>query len=101
VAQLLYTHADLILSDKRQYERRSKELLADLGLRGSEYQRINRRKITLERALRELQGVPISTGVIAHASLERTQDGTDYKVVFIKSSSLFKRATIRIPSRGE
>ena len=101
IAQLIYTHADLILSDKRQYARRSKELFDDLGLRGSEYGRINRRKITLERALRELQGVPISTGVISRAGLERTQDGKDYKVVFIKSSGRVERAKAEVPSRGE
>jgi len=99
IAQLLYTHIDLIMSDKRQYERRSRELCEDLGLHGTEYGRLNRRKITLERALIELQGAPISTGVISYAGLEKTQDGKDYKVVFVKSSRVLKRA--RPVSRGD
>jgi len=37
VAQLLYTHIDLILFDKRQYERRTKELFDELGIRGIAY----------------------------------------------------------------
>ncbi|HLJ48459.1 MAG TPA: hypothetical protein VKU01_20735 [Bryobacteraceae bacterium] len=101
IAQLLYTHLDLILADKRHYERRTKELFEDLGLRAKEYGRINERKRTLERALQELRSAPLSTGVISEAYIERTQDRKDYKLCVSKASSLFKIAVIQKPSRGE
>src|SRR5204863_4846614 len=37
IAQLIYTHIDLIMFGKTRYERRSKELFADLGLTGTSY----------------------------------------------------------------
>jgi hypothetical protein len=100
VAQLLYTHIDLIMADKRHYERRSLELFGDLGLKGKEYARVYERKRILARAMRELQGVPLTTGVIASATIEKTQDKKDYKVVFAKAHSLFRKAPIE-QGRGE
>lgn len=85
IAQMLYTYLDLILADKSHFERRSSELFSDLGLRGRAYRNVSNRKQILERALKELQGVPLSTGVISLATLEKTKDEKDYKIVFKKS----------------
>jgi hypothetical protein len=86
IAQLLYTRLDLLLADKNQYQRRSKELFFDdLGLRGEAYKNLSDRKRTLERALKELQGKPLTTGVISEAKLEKTEDGADFKAIFIKA----------------
>jgi hypothetical protein len=88
IAQLLYTHLDLILNDKIAYERRTKELFADLYLTGKAYKNPSNRKQVLTRALKELQGVPLSRGgIIASATLEKTKDQKDYKVVFRKGSA--------------
>jgi hypothetical protein len=84
VAQMLYTHLDLILSDKDKYERRTKELFGDLGLEGGAYAYLSDRKRVLQRAFKELQGVPLSTGTLVAATLEPTKDATDYKAVFRK-----------------
>lgn len=84
IAQLLYIHVDLILSNKDIYERRSKELFEDLGLTGEAYdKKRSKRKQVLEPALAELQGVPLSKGGVIHfAAVLETKDKDDYKVVF-------------------
>jgi hypothetical protein len=84
-AQLLYVYLDLIMADKQRYERRTKELFDDLGLEGSEYTKPSVRKRLLQRALVELRGRVLTTGVIASARLERTKDQKDYKVIFRKA----------------
>lgn len=90
IAQMLYTYLDLILADKNQYERRSIELFSDLGLRGKAYRNASNRKQLLDRALRELQSVPISTGMITEALLEDTKDGKDFKIVIKKGRRALK-----------
>lgn len=91
LAQLLYTHLDLIMSDKHRYERRTRELFIDLGLQGTEYDRIYERKRALMMALRELQGVSLTTGVIASIAVERTQDKKDYKLSVLKEAQRTKQ----------
>jgi hypothetical protein len=86
LAQLLYSHLDLIMADKRRYERRTRELCEDLGLRGSEYQRLYERRRVFTKAIAELRGVNLTTGAIADISIEKTQDGKDYKLTVSKSS---------------
>jgi hypothetical protein len=86
IAQLLYVHVDLILARKEFYERRSKELFQDLGLNNPEYERQYERKRALERALPELAGISISTGILKVARIEKTNDKLDYKVIFQKAS---------------
>jgi hypothetical protein len=85
IAQLLYSHIDLLLAVRDHYERRSQELFEDLGLKGTEYRKPSQRKRKLEKALTELQGVRLSKGgVLDLARIERTKDGKDYKVVFLR-----------------
>ena len=85
IGQLIYTHIDLLLSDRPKYERCTKDLFRDLGLGDLQYYRhASHRKQALERALPELRGIGLSTGVLKSAIVERTKDGKDYKVVFRK-----------------
>jgi hypothetical protein len=49
---------------------------------------MHKRKRAVEGALKELQGLRISSGVITSALIEKTQDKKDYKVIFQKSSRL-------------
>ena len=84
IAQILYTHLDLILSDKASYERKTVELFEDLGLEGREYGKMSVRARRLGPALKELQGVRLTTGTITKAALEKTRDGADFKAVFRK-----------------
>lgn len=87
IAQLIYTHIDLIMFGKTRYERCTKDLFADLGLTGASYRHKANRKQKLERALKELQGVRLNHGVLRSATIRQTVDGKDYKVVFVKGSS--------------
>src|SRR5215831_17723152 len=74
LAQILYTHLDLIMARRDHYERRTKELFEDLGLDGESYKHASKRKQALLNALKELKGVRLTTGVITTATLERTKD---------------------------
>jgi hypothetical protein len=84
IAVLLYTHVDLMLARKDIYERRSKQLFEDLGLTNHEYNRPYERYRALKKAVEELQGVRLSTGVLKNAGIVKTLDGKDYKTVFKK-----------------
>jgi hypothetical protein len=86
VAQILYTYLDLIMADKTRFERRTRELFEDLGIDGSTYRYRSKRAQVLEPALRELDGVPVPTGVL-YVTLEQTVDKTDFKIVVTKTRS--------------
>ncbi len=89
LAQILYTYLDLLMARRDHYERRTKELFDDLGLQGEiEYKYPSGRKRKLENALKELKDIRLTTGVITTATLERTKDGKDYKLVIHKSGRL-------------
>jgi hypothetical protein len=88
IGLLLYNHVDLILYGKNRYERSTKELFSDLGLNNPDYTHMHKRKRAIEGALKELQGLRISSGIITLATIEKTQDKKDYKVIFQKSSRL-------------
>jgi hypothetical protein len=88
IAQLVYTHVDLIMNDKSRYERRSRELFDDLGLKNAEYEHMYERKRALEKAVKELDGIRLSSGILRSANVEKTNDGKDYKVVFSKAATL-------------
>jgi hypothetical protein len=88
LAQMLYTHLDLIMARRNHYERKTKELFDDLGLEGSSYRNPSNRKQLLMPALKELKGVRLTTGIITTATLERTKDDKDYKLVVRKGARM-------------
>lgn len=89
LALILYTHLDLIMARRNHYERKTKELFDDLGLEGKVYRNISDRKRQLEKALKELKGVRLTTGTLTTATLEKTKDEKDYKIVIRKSVRTF------------
>jgi hypothetical protein len=95
VAQILYTQLDRILSrDITSYEKRTKELFADLGLDGKAYIHASNRKQVLTPAIAELENAPLSNGAtIASVKLEKTADGKDYKLVAKRGRARAKNAT--------
>jgi len=84
ISILLYRYIDLVMNDKEHFERRTKELLADLDLSPTGYPHPAQRKKLLDPVLKELLGVEITSGVITVAELQRTKNDKDYKVVFEK-----------------
>jgi hypothetical protein len=85
IAQLLYPYVDLVMADKTHYERRTKEFCNDLGLKGKMYGYLSGRRRAFLPALKEVEGKPLSTGVLTSVTIEKTSDGKDYKVVFQKA----------------
>jgi hypothetical protein len=84
LAQLIYQLAELVMHDKIRYERNSEGLLLeDLKLDCIEYKYPSGRKKVLDVAVKELQGVPIPSGIIT-ASVEWNKDKSDYKLVLVK-----------------
>lgn len=77
ISVLLYRHVDLIMANKNFYERRTQELFNDLEL--GEYKYSSKRKQLLEPALKELEGIELTTGILNYAKLEKTTDGKDWK----------------------
>lgn len=94
-AQILYTRLDRILSkDITTYERRTRELFADLGLEGRKYNQPSGRKQQLKPAIAELEGAQLSNGyVIQSATLERTADQKDYKLVIRRGRTRARNGT--------
>lgn len=88
IAQILYTHLDLMLYAKPRYERRSTKLFEDLRIKGKAYKNAADRKRTLERALTELRGARITSGIIKTAQVERTEDKTDWKLVCTRGRAI-------------
>lgn len=82
IAQLLYTHLDLILSTKTPYERRTADLFyEELRLRGKEYRKASARERTLKRVLPKLDNKPLSKGGFLQLKVLQSKDGKDYKLV--------------------
>ena len=86
IALKLYSYLDLIMADKYHFERCTRELFEDLGLKGASYRNPSKRKQNLESAFRELTGIMLTTGVLKSLTIVKTKDGKDYKAVFQKSS---------------
>jgi hypothetical protein len=101
VALMLYRHLDLMLADKDRYVRRTRELFEDIGLDGADYRKLSRRKRPLERAFKELNGAPLSSGRLRIGGIEPTRDGQDANASFLKTAEpalLVPAAEARGPS---
>lgn len=101
IAQLIYSHVDLVMFDKNRYERRTQELFNDLGLKNAEYNHMYERKRAVEKALKELEGIRLSSGILRTATIEKTADGKDYKVAFSKTASTTSLSVPAVETRVE
>jgi hypothetical protein len=83
VAEMFYVRIDSILAQRPSYELTSIKALRELELEDSaEYVRnTSKRKQLLERIARDIDRKPLSTGDIVIAHVERTADGSDWKIV--------------------
>lgn len=84
IAQLLYVYLDLVMTDKKKFERRTKELFEDIGITGKVYRYPSARRRVLENALVELQSVSFPGGRL-NLKVDLTNDKTDYKLVVEKA----------------
>jgi len=99
IASVLYARLDIIMANKIGYARRTEALFKDLYLEGeTEYRYPSGRKRKLEKAIKELEGKPISTGII-HLNIERSKDTKDWKLVVRKLPFPDKTKKVHIPER--
>ncbi|HZM22797.1 MAG TPA: hypothetical protein VFC02_13695 [Anaerolineales bacterium] len=102
LAQILYTHLDLIMARRDHYERRTKELFEDLGLEGESYKHPSKRRQVLLNPITELKGIHMTTGVITTITIERTKDDSDFKLIVRKSAhATLPAAFLPIGATGE
>jgi len=85
IAQKLYTILDLILANKNfdeVYERKTEHLFfIDLKLNNKTYNYPSERKRVLEKAIKELNGKPLSNGGFLEVGLEACNFVSDYKFI--------------------
>lgn len=80
LALLLYTFLDIIMADKWKWERRISELLKeDLNIQGKYHWPADRKRL-VERAIKQINTLPLSTGRIV-LDIQKTVDGMEYKLV--------------------
>lgn len=81
LAILLYTYIDRNMAFKGSFQVRLDTLFEHLDL-GQDYVRYpSDRKRTLTPVISLLRGKPLSTGILSHISIQKTQDGANYKLV--------------------
>jgi len=98
IASVLYARLDIVMADKTHYERLTEGLFKDLYLDGDKYRYPSARKQNLEKAIKELDGKPISTGVI-HLTIERSKETKDWKLVVRKLPFPDETKKVHIPER--
>jgi len=96
IASVLYARLDIIMADKTHYERLTEGLFNDLYLEGDKYRYPSARKQNLEKAIKELEGISISTGVI-HLTIERAKETKDWKLVVRKAPFPNEAKKVHIP----
>ncbi|NKE70152.1 hypothetical protein [Candidatus Manganitrophus noduliformans] len=93
IALTLYAFLDVVMADKFAWQRRAGRLLEeDLSVRGK-YVWPSERLRLIRRAIEELEGKPISTGLLQLAMV-KTKDDKDYKLI------VRKRPTRSLPIEG-
>jgi len=98
ITSVLYARLDIIMADKTHYERLTEGLFKDLYLEGGEYRYPSGRKRNLEKAIKELEGKPLSTGII-HLTIERAKETKDWKLVVRKLPFPKETKKVHIPER--
>ncbi len=84
-AQQLYGHLNLAMAGQGRYHRRFQALFEeDFPEMGKKYPAPSQRKRTLERAFKHLIDRKITTGILTSLKVEKTADGSDYKLVVVK-----------------
>lgn len=90
IAQLTYPLIDRNLSNKEIYKTTSLNLFTTLGLTNPTYKHLSARTRTLNRAIADLNGKPLSSGGVIEARLEPTKDKKDVNAVFRKTKPALK-----------
>jgi hypothetical protein len=84
-AILLYVYLDRCLAFKEKYEIGLEKLYEHIDLSQAGIRYPSDRKIRLSPILRELEGKPLSTGILSYCRTHKTEDGRDYKLIARKA----------------
>lgn len=85
-AQLLYVYIDRRLAHTSRFEATLTNLWQTLDFSNEGIRYPADRKAKLMSAFQELNGKPLSTGLLSNIKVEKTADGEDYKAIFIKTA---------------
>ena len=87
LAILLYAYIDRNMAFKSNFQVGLETLFEHLDL-GQDYVRYpSDRKGNIRPVISLLRGKPLSTGILSHISIQKTQSGTDYKLVCRKKAA--------------
>lgn len=78
---LLYTYLDRNLAFRDQYEIGLQKLFEQLDLSQSYIRYPSKRKTKINPVVKQLEGQPLSTGILGYCRVHKTEDGKDYKLV--------------------
>jgi hypothetical protein len=84
LAILLYTYLDRLLAFKDRYEITLEKLFEHLDLTQQYVRYPSDRKAVIQPVLRELEGKPLSTGVLSYCRIRKTKNEQDYKLIAVK-----------------
>jgi hypothetical protein len=93
LAILLYTYLDRNLAFRNRYEIRLEKLFYHLDLSQEYVPYPAKRKHRIKPVLDEIQGRPLSTGILSRCHIDKTEDGMGYKLVCHKKPSSMKVET--------
>lgn len=86
VAQLIYKYLEPRLYKQTRHERKTGELLQEIGINSARYKKLSNRVSLIQSALRELEGVPIQDGILHIIVEPSTDDRDDHKLVAVKKA---------------
>ena len=76
-AILLYKHIDLVMFDKKVYERDIVELAEDVGITEK---RVRRIRLRIQKAIKELEGKELTSGRIKKIEIVKSETGSGWKI---------------------
>lgn len=95
MATLLYAYLDRNLANQPFYEITLKKLFDHLDLNDENVKYPSQRKKRIDPVIPELSGKPISTGILTSLEIQKTKDGSDYKLICQKKGQIAVRKLIK------
>ena len=88
MATLLYAYLDRNLASQTFYEITLEKLFDHLDLNDKNVKYPSQRKKRIDPVIPELVGKPISTGILISLEIQKTKDGSDYKLICQKKGQM-------------
>jgi len=95
MATLLYAYLDRNLANQLFYEITLEKLFDHLDLNDENVKYPSQRKKRIDPVIPELSGKPISTGILTSLKIQKTKNGSDYKLICQKKGQVPVRKLIK------